>query len=523
MDYFTLPLHQSHKGSKIWNRVVAAWEKMLPEVSSLEPQCFEEFLGCSFWWNEYAPIIGAGFSRARAGELHARGLRRVRDAWHQSQIRFLTGTEVADRYAFTPLEFGAWESALLTFKSQWGGFQSGHAEYLKACEFAGWFRDAEDALPLYVAKWQEGLRIPLRNQGQVTSWIALDFPMYTVRERTRCLTPVDDDRRFLFARIAPNGSGLGTPVTGLIRKVRVVEIEQSQRKTKASFYYGRINLLDFDPCLIKFRDNVSFMSYTTKHGRALLRRHHWVPNLARKWTGILPDQQQSRWTTVWSKERVVKEDGLMWSAWNKALTVNEWRGQFNATIDRNCPTCSSGAVESILHRFSECDNAQKAWHWATHIINLLAPSSPPSQPWRQFNWKQTIFSSRIPQKFKRLDSDWASLPGVGLWTIWLCRTDVVFNGIVWPDQKTYQKIWLGILDYGRVAWQKLQKRILLLIWKDPGKAAKARGEFINQWCSNSILASYSPLEDKVQWALAGPLDSYRPLFRGVYNYNLIAS
>lgn len=257
--------------------------------------------------------------------------------------------------------------------------------------------------------------------------------MYTVRERTKHLVPVDEDRRFLFARIAPNGSGLGTPVTGLIRKVRVVEIEQGQRKTKASLYYGRIDRLDFDPSLIKFRDDVSFMSYTTKHGRDLLRRHHRVPNLSRKWTGILPEHHQFKWTTVWSKGRVVKEAGLMWSAWNKALTVNEWRGQFNATIDRSCPTCSSGAIKSNLHRFWECDIAQKTWHWATHIINLLAASTPPSQPWRQFNWKQTIFSSRIPRKFKRFDSVWAWLRGVVLWTVWLCRNDRVFNGIMWPN------------------------------------------------------------------------------------------
>ena len=108
LEYFTMPQHQSHRGSKIWNRVVAAWGKMLPEVSFIEPQCFEEFLGSSFWWNEYAPVIGAGFSRARVGELHARGIRRVRDIWHYDQVRMLTCEEVASKYGLSPSEFGAW-------------------------------------------------------------------------------------------------------------------------------------------------------------------------------------------------------------------------------------------------------------------------------------------------------------------------------------------------------------------------------------------------------------------------------
>lgn len=37
MEFFTLSSHQSRKGSKIWNWVVAAWEKMLPDVSFVEP------------------------------------------------------------------------------------------------------------------------------------------------------------------------------------------------------------------------------------------------------------------------------------------------------------------------------------------------------------------------------------------------------------------------------------------------------------------------------------------------------
>lgn len=53
----------SKEGVKTWNRVTTDWAKMLLEVKFIEPQCFEEFLSCSVWWNPYPPAIGPGFSR----------------------------------------------------------------------------------------------------------------------------------------------------------------------------------------------------------------------------------------------------------------------------------------------------------------------------------------------------------------------------------------------------------------------------------------------------------------------------
>lgn len=62
----------------------------------------------------------------------------------------------------------------------------------------------------------------------------------------------------------------------------MVQVECGQRKTKSEIYYGRIDRLNFDPDLIKFHDDISFMSYTTKSRRDLLKRHHLIPNLALK-------------------------------------------------------------------------------------------------------------------------------------------------------------------------------------------------------------------------------------------------
>lgn len=157
--------------------------------------------------------------------------------------------------------------------------------------------------------------------------------------------------------------------------------------------------------------------------------------------------------------RTIKEAGLVWCSWHKGLTVNDWRAQHNPNADRNCPVCDSGARETVLHRFAECPSTQRVWHWFTHILNLLTATDPLDMgPWRQFHWKQTIFSTRIPRKFKELGFIWAAMRGVVFWTLWISRNDRVFNGIAWTEEKLYQKVWLGLIDYGRVAWQKLQAR-----------------------------------------------------------------
>lgn len=394
-------------------------------------------------------------------------------------------------------------------------FQRGPTEFLMNHEYVGIFENATDDLPLCVVECRDGLQIPLRPRGTVDTWVPLAHPLFKVKQRTRCLERWSDSSRSETARDAPDGSGPATLVTGKIRKVRVTPIERGQRKVKEKLYYGRIDLLDFDPNCIKYRDDISFMSYTTKTGRALLKRHHLVPNLARKWTGVLPAHHNFRWTTVWSKGRTVKEAGLIWAAWHKGLTVNDWSAQAHPTIDRNCHVCSTGAAETVLHRFWECDVAQKTWHWAIHLLNLLAAIDPQAVgPRQQFNWKQTIFSARIPRKFRGLGFIWAALKGVVMWTIWISRNDRVFNGIVWPEAKLYQKVWMGLIDYGRVAWQKLQDRSR----KNPASAALLRETFSRQWCRNNILSSLSPLEGKVKWVLTGPIDAYRPLYRVIQEY-----
>jgi hypothetical protein len=70
MEYFTIPGHHSKHGSLVWNRVVSTWKLMLPSVLFVSPTCLDELLGCSLWYCQTAPLIGPGFSKSRAADLH---------------------------------------------------------------------------------------------------------------------------------------------------------------------------------------------------------------------------------------------------------------------------------------------------------------------------------------------------------------------------------------------------------------------------------------------------------------------
>jgi hypothetical protein len=67
---------------------------------------------------------------------------------------------------------------------------------------------------------------------------------------------------------------------------------------------------------------------------------------------------------------VCKEAGLIWLTWHCVVAVNKWRGRVNVKISQACKVCNTGAMESTLHRFWECESARKAWTWGLHILQI---------------------------------------------------------------------------------------------------------------------------------------------------------
>jgi hypothetical protein len=117
--------------------------------------------------------------------------------------------------------------------------------------------------------------------------------------------------------------------------------------------------------------------------------------------------------------------------WHRAVEVNSWHGVININIVQSCSVCRIGARETVLHYFWECKAAKDAWDWSMDIIKVLADGPRRRRRWSLINWKQSIFSYRVPRRFHVVGRFWALLRSTVLWTICIQRHDMAHNGIQW--------------------------------------------------------------------------------------------
>jgi hypothetical protein len=82
--------------------------------------------------------------------------------------------------------------------------------------------------------------------------------------------------------------------------------------------------------------------------------------------------------------------------------------------------------------------------------------------------------------------------GTIVWLLWMERNDAIFNNIKWSHTKLLQKIWLGLVDYGRLDWERAKL-------KDDGKFAAV-------WCRNKFFADW--IHGKPRWKLTGPNNGF---------------
>jgi hypothetical protein len=72
------------------------------------------------------------------------------------------------------------------------------------------------------------------------------------------------------------------------------------------------------------------------------------------------------------------------------------------------------------------------------------------------------------------------------------RNDSIFNDIKWSHAKLMQKIWLAMIDYGRMEWESAK--------------LKANGKFEAVWCKNLIFAEM--VQRRPRWKLSGPSNGF---------------
>jgi hypothetical protein len=160
---------------------------------------------------------------------------------------------------------------------------------------------------------------PRLTSGVVTVEVLVDTPTYLVLSRSAILQETTYESRCVNARWDLRGEDLIIPVTGILRRVRIIPVTRGPKKRSILLFYGRVDQLLWDPSRHSWNfpnekgETPPFMAFSAHLGRSILRRKHVVPDVVtRKWGGILAPTYKLHWTTVWNKERVRKEAGLLW-------------------------------------------------------------------------------------------------------------------------------------------------------------------------------------------------------------------
>ena len=89
-----------------------------------------------------------------------------------------------------------------------------------------------------------------------------------------------------------------------------------------------------------------------------------------------------------------------------------------------------------------------------------------------------------------------------LWHIWELRNEGAFDGRYWHLAKMYHKLWLSMIDYGRLSWTRIQGKAENLAINNQEKRKKFIKDFQNSWCRKSLFALWET--NHPQWNLVGP-------------------
>lgn len=132
----------------------------------------------------------------------------------------------------------------------------------------------------------------------------------------------------------------------------------------------------------------------------------------------------------------------MWSLIHQTVAVNEWRAKVDLSLQLDYLCCSCGNVESVLHRFWSCSQAQNGWRLASTILNVMVVGLRHHWKWRRLNWRQCLLGEPLHDKdFHKFSHQFSLLEGVTIRQIWLARHEFVLNSQRWSSKKLHHCIW----------------------------------------------------------------------------------
>ncbi|KAL4296867.1 hypothetical protein GQ457_12G029750 [Hibiscus cannabinus] len=151
------------------------------------------------------------------------------------------------------------------------------------------------------------------------------------------------------------------------------------------------------------------------------------------------------WKLVWSGLAPPKVEGFLWKViLGRIPTLVELdkRGALHSSSTR-CALCSRDE-ETVNHIFCLCEIGWKVWSkWVNEWrIRLVFPNSIKQllQMW------DSLPANRALKEFWRLSFFCI------LWTIWLCRNGVVFNNLVYNEQKIFEEMLLRLGFWCKGEW-----------------------------------------------------------------------
>ncbi len=109
--------------------------------------------------------------------------------------------------------------------------------------------------------------------------------------------------------------------------------------------------------------------------------------------------------------------------------------------------------------FGTRERAKRIQHGNKPSHSCIVSSLPQMLAQLGGSLEQCLFNKKLPSKFTKFYLLWSLIRGVTLWSIWLERNDLNFNGARWPHNKLKKVMWDGLLNYSRLEWQHTLQKI----------------------------------------------------------------
>jgi exonuclease III len=482
--------HTPSPGSRIWNRIQRAWNRMGKHLREGRPLCEADTAALPLWWNTKFTAGSYDISHVKALELYSKGLRTIGDLWCPISKQFKNISDLQRDYGLNQEDSRRLAHMIVDLDLKHRFYLETPNSTIFMESWVGGFTAENEDHPTFLFRTSQDWDPPSLHLTDTLKNPPPFIDIYTVGKRSSYLIRSDDPA--LRERLRH--------WSGIFSQARVAEVKNNDRRQGLYVYCGRPGRIKgLDPIHWMWRDGSPFFHYSAKRGREMLNASTQLKKpIAEKWQSERIVDFPMRWEDPWHPQRNKKEGGFMWSIWHQAVATNTWRKRFTGG-DMKCVCCNSNADETYTHRFYECRQARLVWTFGFSIIQRLQRAPGRYLPFPALTFEQCIFAKDVRFRLNSVKKIWFLIRGIALWCIWLARNDVVFNKVFWTEQRIHMHIWEQLLDYGRLEWAKTLKK---LGSAPPEQHSNFLHSFDSVWTRRKLMCSRSG--SSVRWHLLPP-------------------